>query len=119
MYVPVCVSTCTVFPRNLAAVRVYFKAFFDVATIRGWLDFEGSVYRDQHACACTASVMSLIVCTYMSNVYAHTYTVGDPIPCREISRAVFIGMRWLKYVARFRGRRDFKVWQDFKEIQYM
>ena len=52
----------TIFPQNLAAARLYyyFKALFDTVTIRGWLDFEDSVYRDQHACAYTASIMSLL-----------------------------------------------------------
>ena len=36
-----------------------FKAQFGAATIRGWLDFEGGVYRDRHACAHTASIISL------------------------------------------------------------
>ena len=36
----------TVFPQNLATAGFYFKAPFGVATIQGWLDFEGGVYRD-------------------------------------------------------------------------
>ena len=85
----------TVFPRNFASARFYFKALIDEATIRGWLDFEGGVYRDQHARVYTASIISLFVCTY--NVRALTYIVIDPVTCGEISRVVFIGISWLKY----------------------
>ena len=53
----------TVFPRNLAAARFYFKAPFGAATIRGRLDFEGGVYRDRYARTYTASIISLVVCT--------------------------------------------------------
>ena len=53
----------TVFPRNLAKARFYFKAPFDAATIRGRLDFEGGVYRDRYARTYTASIISLVVCT--------------------------------------------------------
>ena len=53
----------TVFPRNLAAAGFYFKATFGAATIRGWLDFEGGVYRDRHAREYTASIISLFVYT--------------------------------------------------------
>ena len=104
----------TIFPRNLAAARFNFKALYHAATIRGRLDFEGGVYRDRHAHAYTASVISLFVCTY--NARAHTYIVVDPVPCGEILRAAFIGMSWLKYAAIFRGRQDFEVWRDFEEI---
>ena len=97
--------------------RFNFKALYHAATIRGWLDFEGGVYRDQYACAYTASVVSLFVCTY--NARAHTYIVVDPMPCGEISRAAFIGMSWLKYAAIFRGRRDFEVQRHFEEIRYV
>ena len=53
----------TVFPRNLAAARFYFKAPFGAVTIRGRLDFEGGVYRDRYARSYTASIISLVVCT--------------------------------------------------------
>ena len=56
--------TDTIFPRNLAAARIYFKAQFGAATIRGRLDFEGGVYRDRHAHAHTASIISPFICTY-------------------------------------------------------
>ena len=79
--------------------RFYFKALCDVATIRGKLDFKGGVYRDQHACTYTASIMNLFVCMY--NARAHTYTVVDPVPCGAILRVAFIGMSWLKYVTTF------------------
>ena len=57
------VKIITVFPRNLAAARFYFKAPFGAATIRGQLDFEGGVYRDRYARTYTASIISLVVCT--------------------------------------------------------
>ena len=91
----------TVFPRNLAMARFNFKVLYHVATIRGRLDFEGSVYRNRHARAYTASAISLFVCTH--NARSHTYIVVDPVPCSEISRAAFIGMSWLKYAATFWG----------------
>ena len=59
------VCKITVFPRNLAATGFYFKAPFGAATIRGRLDFEGGVYRDRHARAYTASIISLFVYVYM------------------------------------------------------
>ena len=71
-------SINTVFPRNLAAARFYFKAQFGAATIRGWLDFE-----------------AYFVSTY--NARAHTYIPGDPLPCGEISRAVFMGFNLQKH----------------------
>ena len=40
-------------------MRFNFKALYHAATIRGRLDFEGGVYRDQHARAYTTSVISL------------------------------------------------------------
>ena len=55
----------TVFPRNLAAARFYFKAPFGAATIRGRLDFEGGVYRDQYARTYTASIISLRSCMHV------------------------------------------------------
>ena len=94
-----CDGRYTVFPRNLAAARFYFKAQFGAATIRGRLDFEGGVYRDRHACAHTTSIISLFVCTY--NVHAHMYIAVDPLPCGEISRAAFIGKSLQKHAAGF------------------
>ena len=49
----------TTFPRNLADFNS--KALYHAATIRGWLDFEGGVYRDQHARTYTGSIISLFV----------------------------------------------------------
>ena len=46
------------------------------------------------------------------------YTVVDPLPCGEITRAAFNGVSWLKYAATFQGRQDFEVLQDFKEMWY-
>ena len=67
------VCTCTVFPQNLTTARFYFKAQCGTVTIRGWLDFEGGVYRDRHACSYTASVISLVVCTYNACAYMYMY----------------------------------------------
>ena len=94
----------TVFPRNLAAARLYFKAQFGAATIQGWLDFEGGVYRDRHARVYAASIISLFVCTYS----AHMYIPGDPLPCSEISRVAIIGLSLQKHAVRFQGQRDFE-----------
>ena len=47
------------------------------------------------------------------------YIVGDPLPCGEISRVAFTGISMQKHAARFRGRRDFEVRRDFKEIRYV
>ena len=64
-------SRGTVFPRNLTAARLISRR----CTMR-W-QFEGGVYRDGHARAYTASIISLFVCTY--NAHAHTYyIVVDP-----------------------------------------
>ena len=98
----------TVFPRNLAAARFYFKAQFGAATIRGRLDFEDGIYQDRHARVHTASIISLFVRMY--NARAHMYIAVDPLPCSEISRAAFIGKSLQKHVATFRGQRDFEVW---------
>ena len=68
----------TIFSRDLAAVRFYFKAPFGAATIQGRVDFECSVYRDQHSRVYAASVISLFVCTY--NDHAHTHIAIDPLP---------------------------------------
>ena len=87
----------TVFPRNLAMVRFNLKVLYLVATIRGWLDFEGGVYRDQHLRTYTAP--EIIVCMHAR---AHTYNIiVNPVPCGEISRAAFIRMSSLKYAATF------------------
>ena len=60
--------------------------------------FESSIYRDRHARAYTASIVSLFVYTY--NVRARTYIVVNPVPYGNISRAMgFQG------AARFRGNR--------------
>ena len=60
--------------------------------------------------------VSLFVST--CNARVHTYTAGNPLPCGEISRVVFIGMSMQKHVVRFRGQQDFEVRRDFKEIWY-
>ena len=76
--------TSTVFPRNLAAARFYFKAPFGAATIRGRLDFEGGVYRDRYARTYTASIISL---------------------ARKMSLRIRKLLSTLYHTARFRGRR--------------
>ena len=92
----------TVFPRNLAAARFYFKAPFGAATIRGQLDFEGSVYRDRHARAYTASIISLY----------YSYARKMRVRIRKLRSIPY-------HAARFRGRRDFEVRRDFEEIRYI
>ena len=109
----------SVFPRNLTVARFYFQALFGAAIIRGWLDFEGSVYGNRHVRAHTASIISLFVCTY--NACAYTCKSCWPFTmqrdfeggiywdelaetCGDISRAVeFWG------VARFRGNMVFAL----------
>ena len=94
--------------------RFHFKALFGVATIRGQLDFEGGVYRDRYTHAYTTPIISLL---YARIMRMHIrINVVDPLPCREISRATFVGM---KHVARFQGQRDFEVRRDFEEIRYI
>ena len=53
----------------------------------------------------------------MYNRCVHTCISVDPLPCSEISRAVFFGMSLQKHAVTFRGQRDFEVWRDFKEIR--
>ena len=67
----------TVFP------RFYFKALFDAATIRGWLDFEGGDQRMTRTHI--QSFNNKPICMY--NVCVHTYTGVNPLPRGEISRA--------------------------------
>ena len=50
----------TIFPQNLAMVRLHLKATFGAVTIRRWLDLEGGIYRDRLACI-------------IDMIYAHTY----------------------------------------------
>ena len=45
-----------------------------VARFRGWLDFVGGVYRDQHACSYTASIISLFVYACIMHVHIRTCT---------------------------------------------
>ena len=40
------------------------------------------------------------------------YIIDDLLPCGDISRAAFIGMR---YAVTFKGWWDFEVWQDSEE----
>ena len=111
----VCVHITTVFPRNLAAARFYFKVLFGAATIRGQLDFEGGVYRERYARVYTAPIISLLYARMMR--VRIRINVVDPLPCGKISRAAFIGMNWQKHAARFRGWRDFEVRRDIEEIR--
>ena len=76
--------------------------------------FEGGVYRDRHAHAYTASIISLFVCMY--NARAYTYIAGDPLPCGEISRAADELQKTCGEISR---RQDFDVWRDFEEIRYL
>ena len=55
----------------------------------------------------------------MYNERTHTLITVDPLLCSDISRAVLIGMSWQKHAATFRGQRNFEVWRNFKEIQYL
>ena len=113
-------------------MRFYFKALFGAATIQAWLHFEGSVYKDWHAWAYTALVISLLICIHVHhvhtfmymhctlyNVRVHTcmYKAVDPLPC-EILRVAFIWMSWQKHAATFRGRQNFEVQRDFKEYRF-
>ena len=83
----------TIFPRNLAMVRFYFKALVGVATIRVRLDIECSDCRDQQTCGFDNQQCRPFVHMDISSIVrAHTYTVLNPLPCGEISRAAFIGM---------------------------
>ena len=75
--------------------RFNFKALYHAVTIRGRLDFEGGIYREQHARAYTASIMSLFVCTYnaCAQVYRHRprtmwrdFESGGISRCGEILR---------------------------------
>ena len=105
----------TVFPRNLAAARFYFKAPFGAATIRGRLNFKGGVYRDRYARTYTASHNDPIYARKMS-VHIRKL-LSTPYQRGEISRAAFIGTSWQINAATFRGRRDFEVRRDFEEIR--
>ena len=73
----------------------------------------------RHARAQTASIITICIyiCTY--NVLAHTYIAVNPLPCGKILRAAFIRKSLQKHAAKFRGRQDFEVRQDFEEIQYV
>ena len=106
----------TVFPRNLAAARFYFKAPFGAATIRGRLDFEGGVYRDRYARTYTASIIILRSCM-------HACAYGNccrPLTMRrDFEGGVYHGTSWQINAATFRGRRDFEVRRDFEEIRYI
>ena len=110
----------TVFRQNLTVVRFYFKAPFGAATIRGRLDFKCSIYRDQHSHTYTISLLHTCIYECAYNACVHImHTSLDPLLCSKISRAVFIEVNWQKYAVTFCGQRDFKVWQDFKEIWYL
>ena len=72
----------TIFPQNFAMARFYSKAQFDVAIIRGQLDFEGSIHRiSTHTHTCTTSIISLFVCT--NNPCVHMYIATDPFTMRQ------------------------------------
>ena len=44
------------------------------------------------------------------------YIAGDPLPCGEISRVADELQKTCGDISRWR---DFDVWQDFEEIQYL
>ena len=100
----------TVFPRNLAVARFYFKAPFGAATIRGRLDFEGGVY--------VHSFNNKPSCLHVKCPCAYR-NCCRPVPCGEISRAAFIGTSRQIDAATIRGRRDFEVRRDFEEMRYI
>ena len=75
----------TVFPRNFATARFYFKDQFGAVTIQGWLDFKGSIQGDRQVHAYVHRFNDEPV--FMYNVRAKTYIIaGDPLPCGKISR---------------------------------
>ena len=81
----------TVFPRNLAAARFYFKAPFGATTIQG---------RRLQRSTCTRvhSFNNKPICMHVKCAYTYV----NPLPCGKISRAAgFWG------VARFRGNTVF------------
>ena len=47
------------------------------------------------------------------------YIADDPLPCGQISRAVFITMSLQKHAATFQGWWDFEVWRHFEETRYV
>lgn len=85
----------TVFLRNPAEARLYFKAPFGAAIIQRWC---------LQISACTlvhGFNNEPILSTY--NAYARMYIAVDPLPCSKVSRAAFIGMSWQEYAAIFQG----------------
>ena len=95
----------TVYPRNLAAARFYFKAPFGAATIRGRLDFEGGVYRDRYVRTYTASIIILRSCM-------HACAYGNccrPLTMRrDFEGGVYHGTSWQINAATFRGAARFR-----------
>ena len=77
------------------------KLSYCISEISLWLDFISRLWltQQQFESGSVSRVASpgIDVCAY--NIM---YIVVNPLPCGEISRAVFIGTSWLKYVARFR-----------------
>ena len=107
----------TVFPRNLAATRFYFKALFGAAICPRQLDFEGGAYRDWPARTHEVSVIILFICTY--NVHAHTCNSCQSFTVQWDFEGSTYGMSWQEHAATFRGWRGFEVLQNFKEIWYV
>ena len=93
----------TVFPRNLATVRFNLKAPYHAVTIWGWLDFEGSDYRDWHVRTYTASINYI-------KTYLYACIMRMRI-CRSLATpyhaARFWGRRLLEW-ASWNMRRDFE-----------
>ena len=52
---------------------------------------------------------------YNTHVHMYIHVAVDPLPCSEILRVVFIGM---KYAVTLREWQDFEVQRDFEEIWY-
>ena len=65
----------------------YFKAPFDVVTIRGWLDFEGGIHRDRHAHTYTASIISYL---YARIIRVCISIAVNPLLHGEILKAAFL-----------------------------
>ena len=93
----------TVFPRNVATVRFYFKALFGgVARFRG-----RRLQRLTHMCI--QSFNNKPICMHVKCICAYTYIADNPLPCSEISRAAFFETSWQMDAATFRGQLDFEM----------
>ena len=82
-------SLHTIFPRNPAKARLYFKAQFGMMTIRGWLNSKGGVNRDRHS-SCMHTPPQ---CVYVRIMHVRICT------CITISISTFI-MSWQEHISR-------------------